>query len=41
MAYEEAEYDVVKSNEVYEIRKYSDRLAVQVVKTNQNNMWFP
>ena len=37
MAYEEAEYDVVKSNEVYEIRKYSDRLAVQVVKTNQNN----
>tara|TARA_B100001996_G_scaffold372376_1_gene348680 strand:+ start:462 stop:962 length:501 start_codon:yes stop_codon:yes gene_type:complete len=37
MAYEEAKYDVVKSNEVYEIRKYSDRLAVQVVKTNQNN----
>ena len=37
MAYEEAEYDVVKSNEVYEIRKYSDRLAVQVIKTNQNN----
>ena len=37
MAYEEAKYDVVKSNEVYEIRKYSDRLAVQAVKTNQNN----
>ena len=37
MAYEEARYDVVKSNEVYEIRKYSDRLAIQVVKTNQNN----
>jgi len=37
MAYEEAKYDVVKSTEVYEIRKYSDRLAVQVVKTNQNN----
>ena len=37
MAYEEAKYDVVKSTEVYEIRKYSDLLAVQVVKTNQNN----
>ena len=37
MAYEEAKYDVVKSTEVYEIRKYSDRLAVQVIKKNQNN----
>ena len=37
MAYEEAKYDVVKFNEIYEIRKYSDRLAVQVVKINQNN----
>ena len=37
MAYEESKYDVVKSNEIYEIRKYSDRLAVQVVNTNQNN----
>ena len=37
MANEEAKYDVVKSNEIYEIRKYSDRLAVQVVNTNQNN----
>tara|TARA_B100001123_G_scaffold430586_1_gene550831 strand:+ start:411 stop:911 length:501 start_codon:yes stop_codon:yes gene_type:complete len=37
MAYEEGKYEVVKSNEVYEIRKYSDRLAVQVIKTNQNN----
>jgi SOUL heme-binding protein. len=37
MAYEEAKYDVVKSNDIYEIRKYSDRLAVQVIKTNQNN----
>ena len=37
MAYEEAKYDVVESNEVYEIRKYSDRLAVQVIKKNQNN----
>ena len=37
MANEEAKYEVVKSNKIYEIRKYSDRLAVQVVKTNQNN----
>ena len=27
MAYEEANYEVVSKNEVYEIRKYSDRLA--------------
>ena len=37
MAYEEAKYDVVESNEVYEIRKYSDRLAVQALNTNENN----
>ena len=37
MANEEAKYDVVKSNEIYEIRKYSDRLAVQALNTNQNN----
>ena len=37
MAYEESKYNVVKSNEIYEIRKYSDRLAIQVVNTNQNN----
>jgi len=37
MAYEESKYNVVKSNEIYEIRKYSDRLAVQVVNTNQSN----
>ena len=37
MANEEAKYNVVKSNEIYEIRKYSDRLAVQVVNTNQSN----
>ena len=29
MAYEEANYDVVKKNEIYEIRKYSDRLAIE------------
>ena len=37
MANEEAKYDVVKSSDVYEIRKYSDRLAVQVESTNGNN----
>ena len=37
MANEESKYNIVESNEIYEIRKYSDRLAVQVVKTNQNN----
>ena len=37
MANEEAKYDVVKSNETYEIRKYSDRLAVQALNTNENN----
>ena len=37
MANEEAKYDIVKSNEIYEIRKYSDRLAVQALNTDQNN----
>jgi len=37
MANEEAKYDVAKSNKIYEIRKYSDRLAVQALNTNQNN----
>ena len=37
MANEEAKYDVVKSNETYEIRKYSDRLVVQAINTNENS----
>ena len=37
MANEEAKYEVVKSNKTYEIRKYSDRLAVQALNTNENN----
>ena len=37
MAYEEANYKVVKSNNIYEIREYSDRLAVQVASPNGNN----
>ena len=31
MAYEEANYEVISKNEVYEIRKYSDRLAVETL----------
>ena len=37
MANEEAKYDVVKSNDVYEIRKYSDRLAIQVASKTGNS----
>ncbi len=37
MAYEETNYQVVKKNEFYEIRKYSDRLAVETATSNQNS----
>tara|TARA_B110000196_G_C21107730_1_gene646104 strand:- start:808 stop:1377 length:570 start_codon:yes stop_codon:yes gene_type:complete len=37
MAYEEATYSTVYQNNIYEIRKYSDRLAIQVNYTNQNS----
>jgi len=37
MAYEESKYDVVKSNEIYEVRKYSDRLAVQTISSIENS----
>ena len=37
MAYEEANYEVVKQNKVYEIRKYSDRLAVEIITSNQGS----
>ena len=37
MAYEEASYEVVKKNEIYEIRKYSDRLAIETEISNQGN----
>ena len=37
MANEEAKYNVVKSNNIYEIRKYSDRLAIQVASKNGNS----
>ena len=37
MAYEEANYKVVKQNKVYEIRKYSDRLAIEAITSNQGS----
>ena len=37
MASEEAKYDIIKSTDVYEIRKYADRLAVEVVSTTRDN----
>ena len=37
MAYEEANYKVVKQNKVYEIRKYSDRLAVETITYNKGS----
>ena len=37
MAYEEANYKVVKKNEIYELRKYSDRLAIETDISNQGS----
>ena len=37
MAVEEVEYETIKVNEVYEVRKYSDRLAIETLSTNQNS----
>ena len=37
MAYEEANYEVVKQNKVYEVRKYSDRLAIETINSNQGS----
>ena len=37
MAVEEVEYEIIKVNEVYEVRKYSDRLAIETLSTNQNS----
>ena len=37
MAYEEANYEVIQKNKIYEIRKYSDRLAVETIEYNQNS----
>jgi hypothetical protein len=37
MAYEEANYTLVYKNDIYEIRNYSDRLAIQVSYSNQSD----
>ena len=37
MAVEEVEYETIKINEVYEVRKYSDRLVVETTTSNQNS----
>ena len=36
MAYEEANYEVVKENKEYEIRKYSDRLVIETNSSEGN-----
>ena len=36
MAYEEANYEIVKENKNYEIRKYSDRLVIETNSTQGN-----
>ena len=36
MSNEEAPYDVIKKNEIYEIRKYSDRLAVETIASGSD-----
>ena len=37
MAYEEVNYEVVKQNKVYEIRKYSNRLAIETITSKQGS----
>ena len=37
MTYEEANYEVVKKNKIYEIRKYLDRLAIETEISNQGS----
>ena len=37
MAYEESSFNIVHQTDVYEIRHYVDRLAVQATYTNQNS----
>ncbi len=36
MATEESKYELVSKNDIYEIRKYSDRLAVETITSNQS-----
>ena len=37
MAYEEANYEVVKKNSIYETRKYSDRLVIETSMSNEGS----
>ena len=37
MAYEESSFNIIHQTDVYEIRHYVDRLAVQATYTNQNS----
>ena len=37
MAYEEPDYKLIKATDVYEIRQYQDRLAVQTMQTSGQN----
>ena len=37
MANEEAKYEVIQKNEIYEVRKYFDRLAVETFESSQNS----
>ena len=41
MAVEEANYEIIKTNEIYEIRKYGDRLAVQTIQNFGENCLSP
>ena len=37
MATEEAKYEIIIKNDIYEVRKYLDRLAVETFTTDQSN----
>ena len=37
MAYEESPFDIVHKTDIYEIRNYEDRLAIQATYTNQDS----
>ena len=37
MATEESKYEIINKNNIYEVRKYFDRLAVEAITTNQSN----
>ena len=37
MAYDEPNYEVIQKKQIYEIRKYSDRLAVETIDSGSDN----